>query len=228
MTMGRKITALKAQKRNPNRINIYLDGEFAFGLSRIVAAWLQVGEELDEEKINKLQQQDTNEIAYQKAIIFLSARPQSSTEVEKRLTRYGFESQVIDRVVQRLRDNLLISDEQFAKAWVENRTVFRPRGHKLMALELRQKGVSDLVIQEALKDAGDEEQLAYQLANRYARRLEGREWQIFRQRMGAFLVRRGFNYETVTPIVQQVWKEINQNRVDIQNSEDEELENETF
>ena len=50
----KKITALTAQKRNPNRVNIYIDGEYAFSLARIVAAWLRVGQELDEEKLKKL------------------------------------------------------------------------------------------------------------------------------------------------------------------------------
>ena len=36
----KKITALTVQKKNPNRVNVHLDGEFAFGLARIVAAWL--------------------------------------------------------------------------------------------------------------------------------------------------------------------------------------------
>ena len=51
----RKITAIEVQKRTPNRVNIYLDGEFAFGLSRIVAVWLRTGQELSEEKIEQLQ-----------------------------------------------------------------------------------------------------------------------------------------------------------------------------
>ena len=51
LPMTRKITALKVQKRNKNRVNVYLDNEFAFGLSRIVAGWLKTGQELSEEKI---------------------------------------------------------------------------------------------------------------------------------------------------------------------------------
>ena len=59
--MGRKVTALKKQKRNAQRINVYLDGEFAFGLSRYAAAWLQVGQELSPEKIQELQEVDAQE-----------------------------------------------------------------------------------------------------------------------------------------------------------------------
>jgi hypothetical protein len=52
--MTREVTALKAQKKNPNRINVYLDGEFAFGLARIVAAWLTIGQHLSEVDIDRL------------------------------------------------------------------------------------------------------------------------------------------------------------------------------
>ena len=57
----KKITALQVQKRNPNRVNIHLDGEFAFGVARIVAAWLRIGQELSEEKIGQLQAEDGRE-----------------------------------------------------------------------------------------------------------------------------------------------------------------------
>ena len=57
----KKITAIVVQKRSPNRVNIYLDGEFAFGLARIVAAWLRTGQELSEEKIEQLQAEEARE-----------------------------------------------------------------------------------------------------------------------------------------------------------------------
>ena len=60
--MEGKITAIKAQKRNTNRINIYLDDQYAFGVSKIVAAWLQIGQYVDEHKINTLLEQDAIEV----------------------------------------------------------------------------------------------------------------------------------------------------------------------
>ena len=84
--MAKKITALKLQKRNKDRVNVYLDDEFAFGLSRIVAAWLRTGQELTEEKIAELQAQDNVEVALQRALNFLSYRPRSEEEVRRNLT----------------------------------------------------------------------------------------------------------------------------------------------
>ena len=60
----KKITALEVQKKNPNRVNVHLDGEFAFGLARITAVWLKVGDVLSDEKITQLQNEDAREKRY--------------------------------------------------------------------------------------------------------------------------------------------------------------------
>ncbi|MDR3572923.1 MAG: RecX family transcriptional regulator [Anaerolineaceae bacterium] len=206
--MDQKITALKAQKRNPNRINIYLDGIFAFGLARVVAAWLQVGQILSDEKINALQNEDTFEVAYQKSLNLLGYRPRSENEVRRKLIEKGFSGEVIGSVLERLKTSGLIEDRQFAKIWIENRAAFRPRSHRLMAIELRQKGVTDDAIQEALDSSVDDATLAYEAAVRYSRRLSGLEWGEFRERMSAYLRRRGFSYGTITVVVQRLWSEM--------------------
>ncbi len=205
--MERKVTALKAQKRNSNRINVYLDDEFAFGLSRFAAAWLQVGEELSAEKIQELQDLDAQEVANQRALNFLSYRPRSEAEVRKNLQKHDTPEGVITEVLSRLRKNGLVDDTQFARTWVENRSTFRPRGRCALAMELRQKGIRDEAIDEALRDL-DEDKLAYQAAIKQSRRYEGLEWMAFRQKMSAYLARRGFNYGVAKPVIEQVWSEI--------------------
>ena len=205
--MDRHITALKVQKKNPNRINLYLDGEFAFGISRIVAAWLKVGQALSEERIKSLQQEDAQEVAYQNALRLISYRPHSVHEVQNKLQENGFDESVIQSVIVRLGESGLVEDKSFAQAWIENRTVFRPRSRRLMAIELRQKGVPDEVVQNALADAVDDETLAFQSAILFARRLKKLEWQDFRKKLSAYLLRRGFSFDTVAPIVRRVWDE---------------------
>lgn len=205
--MDREITALKAQVKNPNRISVYLDGEYAFGLARIVAAWLRIGQILSEEAIDRLKQQDAMEVAYQRGLHFLSYRPRSEAEIRQKLNELGFEPPVIDTAIQRMKDSGVLGDDQFARIWVENRSAFRPRSKRLLALELRQKGVAEEAIQQALVEAGDEDSLAYQTAILYARRLAGLDWETFRKRLGAYLGRRGFSFGTIAPILRQVWDE---------------------
>ncbi len=204
--MSRKITGLQVQKKNPNRVNVFLDGEFAFGLFRVVAAWLQVGQELSEEKIRQLTQAEAEEKAYQRALNFLSYRPRAEAEIRRNLRKHDTPEELIETVLERLRRNRLVDDEAFARAWVENRCEFRPRGRRALRSELRQKGLEDQVIAEALEEL-DEENLAYKAAKQKARAYRQLEWPEFRKKMLGFLSRRGFNYSIAAPAVERVWVE---------------------
>ncbi len=187
-------------------MNIYLDGEFAFGLSRFVAAWLSVGQELTEEKISRLQAEDTQEVAYQQALKFLNFRQRSQVEVERNLKEHQFSEEVIAGVIDRLSNSGFLNDERFAQAWVENRNEFRPRGSNLLRMELRQRGLQDEAIESALQGI-DEEELAYRAGVKQSRKLDGLDRNQFRKKMYAFLARRGFNYEIISPVVERVWNE---------------------
>ena len=202
----RKITAIEAQKIRPNRVNIHLDGEFAFGLARIVAAWLSVGQELSDEKIEQLQAEDARERAFQQAILFLSYRARSESEIRKNLRKHEIPEAVIDETIEKLRQAGLANDTEFASAWVENRNTFRPRSRRLLAMELRQKGLDDEAIRSAVENV-DEEASAYEAAQKRAARFKGLEWNDFRRKLSDFLARRGFSYSVVAPLVTRIWNE---------------------
>jgi regulatory protein len=203
----KKITAIVIQKKNPNRVNIHLDGEFAFGLARITAAWLRTGQELDEEKIEELQAEDAKERALQQALLFLSYRARSESEIRKNLKKHEIPEFVIDGTLERLRRDGLVDDGQFAQAWVENRSTFRPRSRRMLAMELRQKGLDNEAMQAALQDV-DDEALAYEAAQKRAPRFKDLEWIEFRKKLTGFLARRGFPYPVVAETVSRVWSEL--------------------
>ena len=202
----KKITALVVQKRNPNRVNLYLDGEYAFGVARIVAAWLKVGLELDEKKIEQLQAEDARERALQQAMLFLSYRARSESEIRKNLLKHEIPESVIDLTLERLRQDGLANDNEFAQAWVENRSTFRPRSRRVLAMELRQKGLDDEAMHSALQNV-DDEPLAYEAAKKRATRFKDLEWSEFRKKLSEFLARRGFSYSVVAPVVTRIWNE---------------------
>jgi regulatory protein len=193
--------------KNPQRVNIYLDGVFSFGLAGMLAAWLKVGQEIGEEKIASLKTEDELEVTYQKALHFLSYRPRSRMEVRQNLLNRGISESLVDVTMDRLQGAELVNDEAFARAWVENRNTFRPRGKPALRMELRRKGLNDEVIQSVL-GAQQEDSLALEAARKYVRRLTGLEWPEFRRKLGGFLARRGFSYATIAPVVSEVWKEI--------------------
>jgi regulatory protein len=102
---------------------------------------------------------------------------------------------------------------------VENRSAFRPRSRRLMAMELRQKGLDDESISSATQNV-DDETLAYEAAQKRVARLKHLEWTEFRKKMSDFLGRRGFSYSVVAPVVTRIWNEA---RKDEQHYEEEDL-----
>lgn len=205
--MEHRITALKVQKRNQQRVNVYLDGEFAFGLARITAAWLSVGQVLSEEKIAQLQAEDELEKYYQRALRLLNYRPRTETEISQYLQKKSASEDIIGIVLNRLKTSGLVDDERFAQNWVENRTELRPRSRRALVYELRQRGVSDEIIQDSI-DQTDDGDLAYQAALRRARRITSLDWNEYRQKMLRYLAQRGFNYDVSNEAARRVWEEI--------------------
>jgi regulatory protein len=210
---GGKVTALKIQKHHPNRVNVYLDNEFSFGLSRITAAWLQVGQELSPSKIAKLQAEDQREVAYMQALRYLDYRPRSRAEVRRNLEKHAIPTEVINDVFKRLERSGLVNDERFAQDWVENRSEFRPRSRRAIAFELHQRGLDDPSIKKALEGI-NEEALAYQAATKQSRRFEGLPQRDFNNKLGSYLARRGFSYEIIKHVVAKVWDEMHESDTD--------------
>jgi regulatory protein len=201
------ITALVAQKRNKTRVNIYIDGSFAFGLAAIEAARLHKGQHLSDADIEALKVRDSAETAYQRALNFLSYRPRSEQEIRQRLREHDVPEWAIDEALARLQRAGLVDDAEFARYWIENRGQFRPRGPRALRYELREKGISDQVINQALADL-DADTLAYETARRYLRRLPAHiDTQTFRRKLGNHLARRGFDYHLISEVVGQLLDE---------------------
>lgn len=199
------ITDLKIQKHNPNRLNIFIDGEFAFGVERLVAAWLRVGDPIDLSKIEELLRKDELERAYLRSLRLLDTRPRSVWEISTRLKKAGYSDEVITPVISRLKSAGLVNDEDFARVWVENRCTFRPRAKRVLVLELHQKGLAETEIQSAVNHL-DEDVLALQAAEKYASRCKDLPFDVFRKKMFGFLSRRGFSYGTTAEVIQKTWQ----------------------
>jgi regulatory protein len=211
-----KITALRAQAKDPQRVNVFVEGQFAIGVSlnTIAKAGLHVGKQLTAEEFARLEQTESGDKAYLAALRFLEARPRSIAEVRARLGRKDFAPEAIDAAIARLAELELLDDAAFARFWVENRQANRPRGAGALRDELRRKGIDTDTAAQVLSDdalTGDESASAWKLARAALHKYAGsRDRNAFTRRMGSFLQRRGFGFEVIRPIVEQLWAEIAQ------------------
>jgi regulatory protein len=214
--MAGTITALRVQKRATKRINVYLDGAYAFPLDLEVAleAGLKPGRELSDDEIARLRAGDDVEKAHDRALAFLSYRPRSTAEVRRSLASKGVAPQVIEEVLERLTRNGLLDDAGFARLWVENREAFSPRSGWLLSQELRQKGLAADDIAAAVPDGeaaqAANEASAVHAAGRKARSLRHLEQEAFLHKMILFLQRRGFGYEVAREAAEAAWRELHE------------------
>jgi regulatory protein len=198
------ITNLTLQKRNKNRINVFLDDEYAFSLSQITAAYLRIGQIVDEAKIEELQHADEYERAKEAALRLIEYRPRSVNEVRLRLRKKEINDEAIEAALARLEELDLLDDLAFARFWVEQRETFKPRSSHALRQELYQKGVARTAIEAALVDF-DEEDAARRAGQKKARSLWGLSHEDFVKKLTGHLQRRGFNYGTVRAIVDELW-----------------------
>ena len=122
------------------------------------------------------------------------------------MARHGLRGEVVQGVIQRLGADKLIDDVAFAAFWVENRSAFRPRGRRALRVELRQKGVSDEVIETVLEKV-DELSDGRRAAVQKMSRLQGLPASEWRQKMREFLSRRGFDYEIINDVIEEMVQE---------------------
>jgi regulatory protein len=200
-----KVTALKLQARNKTRVNVFLDGAFAFGLAKDEAVRLRIGQELTEGDIERLKAADSREEAYKRALRLIDRRPRSTREVRDNLKKNKVAPEDIDASLERLGRAGLLNDAEFARMWVENREAFRPASKRAIALELRRKGVDQDEIKAAVASTNDEA-AADKVAQGKAARFASLPWPEFRLKLLGLLARRGFDFETARGAVERAWQ----------------------
>ena len=201
------ITRLAVQRKNPKRVNVYLDGSFAFGLYRDTAAWLEVGQRLPDEKIKKLLDEDQKADVYVKAADFISYRPRTVFETRKKLEDEGFDETLISETISRLIENGLLNDKAFAEGWVEERKALKPSSKRSLQYELHRKGIPDHLIQSAT-EAVDDFQAAYEIAEKRLYRFEDLPKFEFRKKLGNYLAGKGFSYDVIADVTRKLWEDI--------------------
>ena len=205
-----RVTRVSFQARDQSRVNVFVNGRFAFAISatQAVERGLKPGRLLEKDDLVDLRDLEELERARGSAMALLARRPRSERELRDRLTRKGVPGVVADRVLRELKQRGYVDDAAFAEFWVANRRANQPRGRQALVNELRLKGVASEVIDVAVAPAADdEERTALELARRRARSLSADDPQRFRARLGAFLQRKGYRYEVARSVVDRMLRE---------------------
>jgi regulatory protein len=201
--MDHTITQLTVQKNNKHRVSVYLDDRYAFSLGLLTAARLSTGGILSDEEVTALTREDEEARAYDAALRYLGHRARSVREMRQYLSRKEFPPACTDVIIGKLEDRRYLDDRDFARLWIEDRLRLNPKGSWALRQELRQKGIDEVLIDEALCGYDESRAAATALAPKL------RQWgkadeDTLKKKIYAFLSQRGFSYETTLTAVETV------------------------
>lgn len=206
------ITAITPQKRKQGRFNIFLDGKFAFSLpaDALTRSGLHENQEIAQDQLITLIKEGEFSLIFAKVLKYLSFRPRSELEIKQYLHKKDVGEETKKLVLEKLKNLHFIDDKAFAKWWIEQRSIAKPKGSRLIKIELRRKGIiSDLIDELLLEErpAGDEAVLAEKLARRKMERIKNLPTLEIRRKLFWALSQRGFSFEVIKETVDKLLKE---------------------
>jgi len=207
-----KITDISLQAKNPDRVNVSVDGNYRFSLDvfQVGDLGIKIGKEYSEEELAELETESQFGKLYARALEYTMLRPHSSKEIrdylwrKTRTTRYksrktgelkerpGVSQEIADRVFNRLSEKGYIDDEKFTRYWLENRNLTKGASRRKLISELRAKGVNQSTIEDQLATSlrDDADELQKIIAKKRSRYPDN-------QKFMQYLVRQGFSYDDV-------------------------------
>lgn len=153
---------------------------------------------------------------FQQALKYLGIRSRSEKEIRDYFKKKKVDPQIIDLIVAKLLQHRFLNDEEFALTWIRSRTNFKPKGERLIRLELQQKGITKDIIDKAFaafdsaqgennEDKRDELAMAKEILERKRKKFEPMEPQERFNKAGNLLARRGFDLDEIKKAIEEVF-----------------------
>ncbi len=205
------ITKIEYQKRDPERVNIYIDGKFFCGISidTLASQNLYEGLEADDELLGRILKEDLGKRFLNRAVEYLSHSPRTEVQVRQYLRNLRFKKKNIwfkedvgldwdnlfNQIIDTLKKYKYIDDEEFARAFVQSRLNSRPRGKSVLISELLSKGVSKEIAQRVCNEEVTDEMDI--LRNTFKKKYKEERFDIQNQKMVGYLLRKGFSWDLI-------------------------------
>lgn len=202
-----KISKIEAQK-NPNRVNIYIDDKFAFGLDNEIRYKysLKSNMDIDEDFIKNILMEEEESKALNSVLNYLSYRSRSEKEVIDYLKKYNYGEALIIKIVDKCKKYKYIDDLSFAESFARDRVRLKKYGSRRIKYELNQKGIGDNLIDQALEDLdrNKEYEMALELAKKRIKSYSNDDRNKKYRKLSGYLQRRGYDFSVISKVLNQV------------------------
>ena len=140
---------------------------------------------------------------YNLTLRYLSFRQRSEKEVFDYLRKKQVQEPLVEIIINKLKEQKFINDEEFARMRIENRMRFKPRAGRFIKMELKQKGITEEIINKQLAINKDGE-MAKILINKKIKKYKDLPRQEIYQKLGRVLAQKGFDWETIKKNIDEV------------------------
>lgn len=208
--MNNKITSIQAQKNNKERVNVFIDEEFAFPCdAELVYKYnLKVGIEVNFDFIEEIAKNDDFSKAKSNALKFIERSYKTEKEIKEKLQSRGYAEEVISRVMEFLKEYAFIDDAKYAQMYVNDR--IKNKGRNKIKYDLIRKGIDEDIINTKINGVDSEEELntALELGNKKYNSIIKREQdeRKIKQKLSQFLVSRGYTWEIANKVLRVLIK----------------------
>ena len=192
-----KITSIKAQTKNPERVSVFVDEKYAFSLgqNQLLDTRLHVGLEIDQPRLAELKKLSDYGKLHDRILRYVLLRPRSEREVLDYCRRKQFDMEACGQVIEKLTRLGYLNDASFVRAWVESRQLGKAMSQRALRLELKRKGITDELITQALSEKAYDETAALRALITKKSRLS--RYQHDPQKLMQYLARQGFAYDDI-------------------------------
>lgn len=207
-----KITDISIQVRNPDRVNVSVDGKYRFSLDimQVTELGIKIGKDYSDVELTEFETESQFGKLYARALEYTLMRPHSAKEIRDYLWRKtrtsrvrvrdtneyrekpGVSQEIADRVYDRLVERGHVDDEKFTRYWVENRQARKGISSRKLIAELRAKGVIQETITLAMQNSPREEKSEIRKVLEKKRHKYDDE-----KKLIGYLMRQGFSYDTI-------------------------------
>lgn len=206
----KKITKIEYQKKNKDRVSIYLDDNYEFGIdiNLMIKYGLCKNMELDESFIDEILISENKTRAYNYAISVLSRGSKSEKELKIKMVEKEYDSDLIELTLNRLKDNKYIDDKDYSERFIRDKINFSKYGKRRIQEALYNKGIDKEIIQEKIGVISTEDEIdrALILGEKKLKGLTKEDNMKKYTKLSNFLVGKGFEYEVVKKVVSKLLK----------------------
>ena len=202
------ITKIEIQKRNKERVNVYLDEEYAFSISAelVYKENLKVKDEVDIDRLKSVADKESYIRCKNSALKIIERSYKTEKEVIEKLKLKGYDDKHIDSSIQFLKDYNFLNDNYYAEAFVRDR--INTKGSQKIKQDLMRKGISKDIIEEKISyiDKNAEKDIARKLAEKKIGIIKKSENDIYKisGKLYRFLISKGYTYDIVKEVVKDV------------------------